>query len=270
MQKDRLAWLYRKATHRSRPLPDFLLIGAMRSGTTSLYSYLSQHPQILQPCKKEVHYFDLRYDNGQPWYRAHFPFRRNLSNRFRTFEASPLYIYNPQVPRRIYDLIPEVKVIAVLRNPTERAISHYFLAKSKGWESAPIYEAMQREEDRLASAAEKKDYTNASFICLSYKRRGLYKEQIERFFKYFMRRQILILSSEQLFKEPGVTLERVFEFVGVDKRFKVGDLKPRNVASNRVSLAAEVYDYLDDFFLPHNRALYGLVHRDFGWENGAA
>jgi hypothetical protein len=182
----RLFWPYRQATWRRRILPDFIIIGAMKSGTSSLFAYLSQHPQLYPSCKKEVHFFDGglnpkidTFEKGQAWYRAHFPLTSKMSIDSKTFEASPLYIFNPLAPKRIFDLVPNVKIIAVLRNPIERAISHYFHEKRKNRESLPIYEALLNEEKRLEPVIKRKDYKNRIFIDYSYKTRGLYKEQLE-------------------------------------------------------------------------------------------
>lgn len=237
-----------------------------------MYAYLGQHPQLLPSYRKEIHFFDGglnsnidNFEKGEAWYRAHFPFRKNVGAHSRTFEASPLYIFNPLTPRRIFDLIPEVKLIAVLRNPTERAISHYFKENRKSHESLSIKDALQEEEKRLESVIENKDYKNDIFIHHSYKSRGLYKKQIERFLNYFPWQQILVLSSEEFFSEPDDTLRRVFDFVGVDTGFKVKDLKPRNVAKNKSEVDPDVYEYLNNYFLPHNQALYELVGKSYGW-----
>lgn len=268
---NRLLFYYRYATWRMRPLPDFIIIGTQKSGTTSLYAYLSQHPQLLRSYKKEVHFFDGgldsgfdNYEKGQAWYRAHFPFRINGS-AFKVFEASPLYIFNPLVPKRIFDLIPEVKIIAILRNPTERAISHYFHEKQRGHESLPIMEALLEEERRMESVIQMKDYKNNSFIHHSYKSRGHYREQLERFLKFFPRQQILIVSSEEFFSDQKKTLRQVIDFVGIDAGFQVNDLSPRNVARNRIQVAPDVYEYLNNYFRPHNEALYELLGTEYNW-----
>jgi hypothetical protein len=253
-------------------LPDFIIIGAQKAGTTSMFRYLSQHSQLLPSCVKEVHFFDggLNSDvdnfaKGQGWYRAHFPLKKHLDDHSKTFEASPLYIFNPLTPKRIFDLVPEVKIIALLRNPTERAISHYFREKRKGRESLPILEAFQEEENRLESVVNNNDYKNNKFRHFTYKRRGLYKEQIERFLNYFPRHQILVLSSEEFFSQPDNTLRQVFEFVGVDTGFKVKDLRPRAVGKNKRKVRTDVYQYLNDYFLPHNQALYKLLGKSYEW-----
>lgn len=267
----KLIRMSRQATWRNRPLPDFIIIGAQKGGTSSLYAYLAQHPQLLPSLKKEVHFFDGglnyetdNYQKGEAWYRAHFP-RKAAGAHLKSFEASPLYIFNPLVPRRMFDLIPEVKLIVLLRNPTERAISHYFHEKERGDESLPVLEALRAEEKRLAAVIECEDYKSEIFRRYSYKSRGLYKEQIKRFLEYFSWQQLLVLSSEEFFSKPDTTLRRVFEFVGVDTAFRVKDLKPRNVGKSRSKVDPEVYEYLNDYFLPHNQALYNLVGENYAW-----
>ncbi len=129
--------LYRQATWHLRSLPNFIVIGANKSGTTSLYFYLSQHPQLLPSSTKEVHFFDgggtksniNTFPKGPSWYRSHFPLKKDMLPHQKTFEASPSYICHPLVPRRIFELLPDVKIIALLRNPTERAIAHFFWKK---------------------------------------------------------------------------------------------------------------------------------------------
>ncbi|MGH9436880.1 MAG: sulfotransferase domain-containing protein, partial [Terriglobia bacterium] len=264
---------YRQRTWQNRALPDFIIIGAQKAGTTSLFSYLRQHPQLLPSCVKEIHFFDGglnpnidNFGKGQAWYRAHFPLRKNLGADQKTFEASPLYIFNPLAPRRIFELIPEVKIIALLRNPTERAISDYFHERRGNRESLPIYEALQQEDKRLESVINSKDFKNSVFIRHSYKSRGLYKEQLERYLGFFPRQRILLLGSEKFFADPNEALRRVFEFVEVEPEFKVKNLKPRNVSNaSRSEVAADVYEYLDSYFLPHNQALYELVGENYGW-----
>jgi hypothetical protein len=263
---------YGQLTWERRVLPNFIIIGAQKSGTSSMFFYLSQHPELAPSCKKEVHFFDggliSRTDNfakGEAWYRAHFPLRKNMGAHQKAFEASPSYMFNPLAAVRMHDLIPDVKIIALLRNPTERAISQYFQEKRRKREGLPIYEALQQEEERLRPAIERQDYKSEIFIRHSYKSRGRYKEQLERYLKYFPRQQLLVVRSEDFFTDASVTLKRVFEFVEVDSRFHVKDLTPRNAGKKKGPVPAEVYEYLNSYFRPHNKALYELVGRDYGW-----
>ena len=172
-----LVWEYRQATWKIRSLPDFIIIGAQKSGTTSLYSYLSQHPQLLPSIRKVVHFFDGgldasvdTFENGEAWYRAHFPITKHMKSHRKTFEASPLYIFNPLAPKRIYDLVPKAKIIALLRNPTERSISHYYHEKRRtNRESLPIHEALREGEKRFEFVFRGKDYKNPLLSKLSWK-----------------------------------------------------------------------------------------------------
>lgn len=258
-------WQTRKSTSKSRCLPDFIIIGAMKSGTSSLFHYLAQHPQVFSSFHKEPHYFDNHYDKGEQWYRAHFPLTREMSPDSKTGEASPLYIFNPLVANRIHQLVPNAKLIAILRNPVDRAISHYFHVVRNKRERLPMMEAFQSEDKRLQPALQDKDYRNPAFIRFSYKRRGLYREQLERYWQRFSKEQLLILNSEAFFENPEQVLRKVFRFLGIDEKFEVADLKPRNVASNRTDVDAEVYEYLQDYFEPHNEELFAELGERFPW-----
>jgi hypothetical protein len=263
---------YRQTSWRLRASPDFIIIGAQKSGTTTLYSCLGQHPQIFPPSRKEVHYFDGgrhpgtdNFERGEKWYRAHFPLRLSMRPGARTFEASPLYMLNPLVPERIFNALPEARLIAILRNPTDRAISHYFHEKRQGRESLPIMEAMQQEEQRLGAVVTAGNYNSAAFIHCSYKRRGLYRQQLEGFFRFFPRRQVLVLNSGEFFRKPDITLKKVFDFVGVDAGFRAKTTRQRNVGTNNSDVSLDVYDYLNDYFFLHNEALYELLGENYGW-----
>lgn len=269
----RAIWRYRLATWTQRPLPDFIIVGAQKSGTTSLFHYLDQHPQLVGASTKEVHFFDGgldenvdNYKKGQQWYRAHFAIKPKGNRLVRAFEASPLYLFNPLAAKRIHDVVPHAKLIAVLRNPTERAISHYFHEKRRNREPLDIREALGAEEGRLAPALEREDYRSKAFIHYSYKSRGHYAEQLNRYLKHFPKEQMLVLPSDDLFRNPGEILRRIFEFVQVSPDFEVRNLKPRNVGSNRERVDSDVYAELRDHFRPHNEALYKLLGRDYGWD----
>ena len=267
-----LARPYRQLIWSQRVLPDFIIVGAQKAGTTSLYAYLSQHPQLVPSSKKEPHFFSGgldpevdKYKNGLAWYRSHFPPKGALSAGQKTFEASPLYLFNPLAPGRIGEHIPHVKLIAVLRNPTERAISHYFHEKRKGREPLPIGKALRAEEGRLEPILQREDYKNDVFIHHSYKSRGLYREQLERYLEHFRWEQLLVINSDELFTRPSCVLKRVFDFLEVDASFRVADLSPSNVGTNKNSVGSEVYRYLNDFFRPHNQALYDLLGTSYTW-----
>lgn len=258
-----------------RPFPDFLIIGAMKAGTSSLTHYLLQHPQIIgchAPDGKEVHYFDGglggqdQYLNGTNWYRSHFSLRRRLNPRLKTFEATPFYLFHPLAPERIYKLMPNIKLIVLLRNPTDRAISHFYHKKKRHKEPLQLKEALIQEKKRLKYALKKEDYRSYNFIHYAYKKRGLYKEQLERYREHFSEEQMLILGSEELFSNPEMAVRKVFKFVGVDPKFKINDFNPVNVNTKKANVDPEIYEYLNKYFYPHNQELYKYLGKDFEWD----
>ena len=138
---------------RLRMLPDFVIIGAQKSGTTSLDEFVYQHPAIL-PAAKGVHcYFALHYKKGEDWYRLRFPIR--ASQKFLSGEGSPIYLFYPWVPGRMKKLLPDVKLIVILRNPVDRAYSHYHHTKRKKRETLSFEEATNSEEERCAGERER-------------------------------------------------------------------------------------------------------------------
>lgn len=263
---------YRLITWRSRAIPDFLILGAQKAGTSSLSAYLNQHPQLFLSFQKEVHYFDGgvipssdNFAKGHSWYRSFFPRRGDMGESALAFEASPLYLFNPLVPKRIFAFSPKIKLIIILRNPVDRAISHYLHERRKGREKLAIEEALRAEEVRLQLALKNRDYKSSSFMHKSYKSRGIYHKQIAAFLEYFPRDGILILNSEEMFSEPDYVLKIILDFLGVNPDFKIEDLRPRNAATNRDLVSADVYRYLNEYFFPHNKKLYELIDKDYGW-----
>ena len=175
--------------------PSFIIIGAMRCGTTSLYNYVVRHPDIMpNKLRKEIHFFDKnkRYNRGIRHYRKHFP------SGF-TGEATPMYIYKSSVPKRIHEHFPDVKMIAVLRNPVERFVSHWSLSRRRGYDKREFREVVK---DVLANPRGRKTYAA----------KGMYAEQLQRYFDLFDRSQILILQSSKLFSDPSKEMQKVFKF----------------------------------------------------------
>jgi hypothetical protein len=261
-------------------LPSFLIIGAQRGGTTSLLDALRRHPDVTGPTagedfvrlRKEVHFFDQRFENGIDWYRSFFPLeaRRRLARlRGRDLvagESSPYYLFHPEVPARVAETLPDVKLIAMLRNPVERAYSHYQHKKRLGREKHSFEEALAAEDRRLAGDDEliltDHRYRRHHFH-RAYFRRGLYAEQLERWLAHFPREQLLVIRSEDFFDRPEVTYAEVLEFIGV--RPWHGDFRHRNKASYAPidpALRAE----LEDRFAEPNRRLAELLGPEFTWE----
>jgi len=270
--KKQLNWFYRVRTSETRVLPGLIIIGAQKAGTTSLFYYLSQHPQLIPSIKKEIHYFDGGLDpnsddflRGEAWYKAHFPQKNEIRASDLTFEATPSYLFHPEVPKRIYDLLPNVKMIALLRNPTERAISQYFHDIRKNREFLPIIDALRAEEERLKLIIENKDFKNPAFFRFSYKLRGHYYDQLIRYLEYFDSNNLLILNSEHFFNDTINALMKIFEFLDIKTNLDEVDLQPKHVSKNKIKVDEEVYKYLNDYFLTHNKKLYDLVGENYNW-----
>ncbi|GAA2861808.1 hypothetical protein GCM10010517_20630 [Streptosporangium fragile] len=223
-----VSWTAGRLTSGRRVLPAFLIIGAQRSGTTSLYRALAQHPLILKPVlRKGVHYFDLAYDRGLPWYRAHFPLRptaarleRRYGYRPQAFESSPYYLFHPLAGPRISVDLPGVKLIVLVRDPVERAFSAHAHELARGFETEPDFaRAVELEEERLAGAVEalvtSPCSTSTAHRHHAYLARGRYAEQLARLEPLVGRERILVLDSGRFFTEPETAYDRVLAFLGL-------------------------------------------------------
>ena len=189
-------------------LPNFLTIGAEKAATTWLYDRLRRHPDIFMPDVKELHYFNGKNSNLESsannfetqnleWYKAHF---EGAEEENAIGEATPMYLCDPEAPTQIHRTIPDVKLIACLRYPTDRAYSHYWMARGKDHTSISFEEVVQSREARFIE-------------------RGRYARQIERYLDYFERDQILILIHEEVFDAPSESLNEICSFLGIDDSF---------------------------------------------------
>jgi hypothetical protein len=259
---------YRELTGPLRGLPSVLIIGAQRSGTTSLFNYLAEHPDMLPPMVKEVHYFDLHYARGVRWYHGRFPFSYRLRSGALTMDASPYYLVHPLAPERAARLLPDVKLVAVLRNPIERAYSHYQHEVRDGRESLSFPEAIDREAERLAGEEDRlrrdPGYYSFNHHRYSYTRRGLYLEQLQRWLLHYPRSRLLVLQSEWLFRDPAAAASAVYRFLGLPD-YQLKDSRPFFQGNYERQIAPGLRARLAAYFEPFNRDLYQWLGQDFGW-----
>ena len=257
---DRLAKRARLSTGRltsaRRALPDFMIIGAQRAGTTSLYSYLAQHRMVVSAMQKEIHYFDASFHRGLSWYRAHFPLasalkERSSPTRSITGEATPNYLFDPLAAERAASVVPDAKLIVLLRNPVERAHSHWRHTVRAGYEDLAFEEAILQEESRNDPH-------------YAYLARGLYASQLEHWMARFDSKQLLVLRSEDLFAEPQPILDRLAAFLDIPA-WTPDDLRPRYSAKGR-SLDASTRVDLVKYFGEPNQRLHELLGRDMEWD----
>jgi hypothetical protein len=219
---------YRRSTSARRVLPDFVIIGAQKAGTTSLMRYLQSHPDVVnEPGVGEVHFFDLRWAQGEQLYRSYFPLRSRVErHRERTGrttltgEKTPYYLYHPLAPQRAHATIPDARLIAILREPVSRAASHHRMNVNLGQEELSLLDAIEAEPARIEPAlrciiegAPWQTWGPAGLY--SYVARGRYAEQLDRWLGYYPRAQLLVLRSEDLAQEPEPTYAKVVEFLGL-------------------------------------------------------
>ncbi|HJR16062.1 MAG TPA: sulfotransferase domain-containing protein [Gemmatimonadales bacterium] len=259
---------YRQLTAPLRGLPSTLIIGAQKAGTTSLFNYLIQHPDVLPSLRKEVHYFDFQYHRGVNWYRGHFPYTHQLRRGFLTLDASPYYLVHPLVPQRVAQLLPEIKLVALLRNPVDRALSHYQHEVRGGRESLSFAEALEKEPERLAGEEERlladPSYYSYNHHRFSYLRRGRYVDQLRQWTRHFPRSRLLVLQSEELFRDPAGTTAAVHGFLGL-KPHRLRLEKPFLQTGYDRSIPLELRSKLVAYFEPYNQQLYQWLGQEFDW-----
>jgi hypothetical protein len=265
------------ATASRRQLPSFILVGAQRAGTTSLFRALMSHPLIHSAnYHKGVNYFDVNYHRDFSWYQGHFPTTANLQRASRTssvsgdpitFEASGYYMFHPCAPERMARHLPDVRILAMLRDPVERAFSAYKHELARGFETESFERALELEDERLEGQAERMladpGYQSFSHRHHAYLRRGQYAEQLQRLGEHFPVEQIHAIDSESFFEQPETTYTGVLEFLGLPlampDRFDRWNGRPSS------PLPEETRTRLREHFSSHDRALAELLGREPAW-----
>jgi len=249
--------------------PNFLIIGTQRGGTTSLYENLVKHPNVIPASTKEIHFFDNNFQKGLKWYESHFKSSNQNSltdEKSITGEASPYYIFHPLVPQRIAKFFPEIKLISLLRNPIDRAYSHYQHEVRLGIEKLSFEDAINAEKERLKDQT--KVIMNGAYSFnhqhFTYLSRGIYVDQLRVWRKFFSKNQMLILNSEDFFQNAKKTLELVIKFLNLSK-WDFSNYESFNVSNNKL-MDVSTKKKLANYFKPHNNELYRFLNFNFGWK----
>ena len=257
-------WAFGTATARGRPLPDFLVLGAQKAGTTALYAYLRWHPGITGPSWKEVSFFDRHWWRGARWYRGQFPLR-SADKLFG--EASPSYLFHPLAPERARAVIPDARLLVVLRNPVDRAYSQYQHEVALGREPLSFEDALAAEEERTRGEVERIVADPRAFSHEwwdhTYAARGLYADQLERWLAVFPRDQLLVVTSDELGARPAEAYASILSFLGAAPHQL--DAYPRVFDRDYAPMRSETRERLIARFAEPNRRLEGLLGRDLGW-----
>jgi len=254
-----------------RVLPDFFVIGAGRTGTTSLYHYLDQHPSLSKSAYDELGFFDVNFHLGLNWYRSLFPsiftkFRIKLKTHFfMTYDVTPSYVRRPWIARRMKELFPDSKLIIVLRNPVDKTYSHYYLSTKSG-ETRTLEEVVEEDMNDIStwSVDSKDDYYFATKVENSKLARGFYIEQLSIWFELFSKNQILIISSEDLASNTKNVMNDIFRFLHLPE-YEIPNIEKVNV-SKYSKMNPETRKILIDFFKPYNEQLYEFLNYKFDWD----
>jgi sulfotransferase family protein len=263
-----------------RSLPDFLIVGAQRGGTSSLYKYLGAHPNVIPSLRKEIEYFSFDYSKGEDWYRGHFPLtvRMDATRAIRgiaprTFEASPGYLLDPRAPKRAAAAIPHARLIALLRNPVDRALSHYHHNRRLNHEPYGLEDALLAEEGRLAGEIDRMledpSYPARSLRRFSYVERGMYADQLRGWLEHFTKSQLLVIRSEDLYANSASTFDTILQFLELPnwrppefRNFSLGVTAPKSV-----SMPADTRQRLLALFQGPNQELEHLLGRSMEWDS---
>ena len=262
----------RTATSCFRGLPDFVIIGYSKCGTTSLYDFMVKHPNIKPAVTKEIIYFTSKYDHGTRWYRSNFP--TNISKYYSykktgqtvlTGESTPRYITHNETAPRMKKIIPDVKLIVILRNPVDRAYSHYHHMKrgtiGREFVQNMSFEQYIKTEEFINSICDiPVHFTNYRVL-----KTGIYIDYLQNWFKYYDRKQFLFLCTEDFYENPQQTLDKTFDFLELPP-FKANNLTNFNVGNYKKKMNEDTRKHLIEYYKPHNKRLYRLLGRDFNWD----
>lgn len=269
----------RLCTAPFRLLPDFLIIGESRCGTTSLYFNLIKHPNVGSASRKEVNFFVWYYQHGINWYRSYFPLvlwkklKEIEGQPFVTGEASLAYLSDIYAPKRVWKHLPGVKLIILLRNPVDRAFSHYrsvhLWETQEEKETLSFEEALEKEDERIKDdfimRSKNANYQALKYWLFSYKARGIYVERLKRWSAYFKRENTLILNSEEFFRDTEKVYYQVLRFLGLPL-WRPKEFIKHSIATDDLKLKDSTRKWLIEYFKPHNERLYEYLGYRFDWD----
>jgi sulfotransferase family protein len=257
---------WRMATNRVRHLPTTVIVGAQKAGTTQLYAYMVKHPRCFGAAEKEVDYFSKHPKRSVAWYRSRFPWRRRVWRRqSQVLEASPSYLPTPGALRKMQTVLPNARVIVLLRDPVSRAFSHYQHKKTRHLETRSFEQAVDDEIRTNPFPAELgvAMHENAQPM-LGYVARGYYALQLELLLKLYRRNRVLVIDSASLFEDTAAVCNRVFSYMGLED-FDVEPNKVYNRGYYQEKIDPRVAERLREHYRPYDALLQDVFGQPFGW-----
>jgi hypothetical protein len=264
--KSALSSSFRMATQRFRHLPTAVIVGAAKAGTTQLHAHLIKHARCFSGAEKEVRYFTKYSDRSLAWYRSRFPLRASVDRRKgQVIDSSPSYLPSPPALRRMLAALPAARIIAILRDPTARAFSHYQHHKTRHRESRSFEGAIAEELQRIPFPPRLGVALDPAAQPMNgYLARGYYALQLELLLTLYPRESVLILDSADLFDDTNATCQRVFDFLGLEPH-EVQPEKIYNRGYYREKVDPQVAERLREHYRPYDELLTQVVGKPFRW-----
>lgn len=267
--------------------PAFLIVGVQKAGTTALYQYLSNHPDIIAPSQKEIDFFwlDHLFEKGYSWYEAQFPKQTTFFGKRKiSFESCPHYLFSVTAAKRIYEYNPEIKIIIILRNPITRAFSQFQMyqrrrfdteknkqsAKKYGGDIQKFFEALNAPDffTNFSEAIEQewKAIQTGGMQAPHLISQGFYAQQIENYLQFFPRKQMLLLEHQSLKNQTQETLRHVASFLEIkEKKWMKNELQKYHEGNYQEEINLKTYLKLQKIFKEPNQQLFKLIGREFNW-----
>ena len=258
---------FKGITAAQRKLPDFLVIGGKRCGTTTLFEFLRQHQMIAEPVIDHMGFFDDNYSIGINYYKSFFPIKTEETAKKLDYDVTTSYLTSPFVAERVAKEIPNVKIIVLLRNPTSRAWSDYNASQKKdaSEEEFQTYiddELQELEASDFEEKVSKNNY-NMSEPFSNFIKKGLYSVYLKKWLKLFPRKNFLFISTESFSNDENKVFKQIFDFLGLSN-FEIHKLQ-RMSKGNYEKLNPKIKNKLDLFFAPHNDELFKLINEKYDW-----
>jgi hypothetical protein len=258
----------RRLSASRRALPQFVVIGSQKAGTSSLARHLAAHPDVFWAPRTEVHYFDWSFDRGLSWYRSWFPrqavleaHQRSTGRAARVGEKTPEYFIDPHTPARLAASMPEARLVVALRDPASRAYSQWAMNTYRGVETLSFADALAAEDERLASVDHTRSLRGSHYYLHGYVMRGRYADHLQRWFAEFDRSQILVYRCEDLYADPESWTRTICEHIGIDPDVQAVAAFPHHNATDRERLDPGLRAQLVERLEPSDAQLHELL----GW-----